>query len=87
MEIDRIPVRIVAGWLAAALWLDVGFAQDLVLDRSVFRSEIDTQSAGQGFGRSISASGSWATIGAPNINGGTGGVYLFRQDSPSRRKR
>ena len=83
MRFHRIQAHIVPGALVAALWLDVGFSQDLELDQTRFRSDIDSQSAGQGFGNSIDASGRWAVIGAPTINGGTGGAYLFSLDGDS----
>jgi len=76
--INKILISLVAiGWVFQAQ------SQDLELNQTIFRSQIDPQSSGQGFGEAVAASGQWAVIGAPFLEGNTGSAYLFQFNGSS----
>lgn len=71
-------IRIVFTLVIASNWAMQVYGQDLELNQSIFRSAIEPQAVGQGFGQSIDAYGRLAVIGAPFLDSNTGGTYLFR---------
>lgn len=58
-------------------------SQDLDPLDVVFRPDIDSSVAGQTFGERIDSDGPWAVVGAPEVAGQDGRVYLFRYDNGS----